>query len=355
MFASLPFKYIFILVVGFGTFFSLSSRHWLGIWAGLEINLIGFLPILVYQKRMLERESAVKYFVVQALGSRFLIFGRLLTFRLSLSWEIIIDNLRSALIRSTLLSTGLILKIGVFPFHFWFPRVIAGLGWFSCLLLSTWQKFAPIFLIITLVTSTTTALIIFLICIIGAGSRLAGGLGGLNQTQVRALLAYSSIGHIGWIIFGLCSRESSIKIYFRIYILISVCLFISLWILDSGSLKLLGSLSKSSWTGTFRFLFILLSLGGLPPLLGFISKWIIMSSSITISSWGFLFLLVLGSLISLFYYLRLFFSEILSLKGERLRPTYRLRNLGNMYINVIVLVNSLGGLILLFSLPARFL
>ena len=57
MFATLPFKYLFILVIIFGTFFSLSSRHWLGAWAGLEINLIGFLPILVYQKSILERES----------------------------------------------------------------------------------------------------------------------------------------------------------------------------------------------------------------------------------------------------------------------------------------------------------
>ena len=85
MFSRLPFGYIFLSVIGVGTLLSVSSVHWLRIWAGLEVNLIGFLPLLVYQKRVSERESAVKYFVVQALGSSLLILGRLAIFRMSFS------------------------------------------------------------------------------------------------------------------------------------------------------------------------------------------------------------------------------------------------------------------------------
>ena len=90
------------------------------------------------------------------------------------------------------------------------------------------------------------SLIALVVSLLGAGSRLAGGFGGLNQTQVRALLAYSSIGHIGWIIFGLSSRESTIKVYFVIYIFISVCIFMSLWASDSRNLKNLGALGSLS-------------------------------------------------------------------------------------------------------------
>ena len=354
MFSGLPFRYIFILVVGFGSLFSLSSRHWLGVWAGLEINLIGFLPILVYQKRALERESAVKYFVIQALGSRLLMFGSLFSYGLSLSWESLTRALISAPSGALLLSFGLLLKIGIFPFHFWFPRVIAGLSWFSCLLLATWQKLAPVFLVVALMEAKSLSFLALLVCLLGAGSRLAGGFGGLNQTQVRALLAYSSIGHIGWILFGLSSSERTIKIYFMIYVAISICVFLSLWASDSGNLKNLRALRNSNWGGPFTFILILLSLGGLPPLLGFISKWIVITAGSSTSSWGLLFLLVLGSLISLFYYLRLFFSEVLSLKGETISFKGLTELKGRSYINLIVLINILGGLFLLLALPERF-
>ena len=354
MFRSLPFKYIFMRVIVFGTLFSLSSRHWLGIWAGLEINLIGFLPVLVYQKRILERESAVKYFVIQALGSRFLMFGRLINFDLSLSWENVMATPLFSVRNLFLLGAGLMLKIGVFPFHFWFPSVMVGLGWFSCFILATWQKVAPIFLIIALTRSMSRVLLIFTICILGAGSRIVGGLGGLNQTQIRALIAYSSIGHIGWILFGLCSRERAVKIYFFIYVRISFCIFISLWALDATNIKILGSLSNRESLGAFSFLFILLSLGGLPPLLGFISKWIIILTSVATPSRGILLLLILGSLIRLFYYLRLFFSEILSLKRDTFSTKYILKVGNHFYINTIILVNVLGGLVFLFVLPTSF-
>ena len=145
MFSSLPFNYIFFIVAIFGTLFSVSSSHWLGIWAGLEINLIGVLPLLVYQKRMSKRESAVKYFVIQALGSILLLFGSLGTYRLSFSWENLNFMTEWSFLRLMIIRVGLGLKMGVFPFHFWFPRVIAGLPWLSCLLLAIWQKVAPLF------------------------------------------------------------------------------------------------------------------------------------------------------------------------------------------------------------------
>lgn len=344
MYRSLPFKYIFISVVIFGTALSVSSTHWLRVWAGLEINLIGFLPVLVYQKRILERESAVKYFVIQALGSRFLMFGRLISFNLRLSWESL--TIRTSRLRCLLiLLIGLILKIGVFPFHFWFPGVIRGLRWFSCLLLGTWQKVAPIFLILALTRSLSRILLVFLICVLAAGSRLVGGAGGLNQTQIRSLIAYSSIGHIGWVLFGLRSRENRIKLYFSIYVIISICLFFSLWMLDAFSIKILGSLSNRAHLGAIRLLIILLSLGGLPPLLGFISKWAVISTTTVTRTAGLLLALILGSLIRLFYYLSLFFSEVLVLKSGTFSFKYLLRGVNHNYINAIVLGNVLGGLV----------
>nr|BAJ09654.1 NADH dehydrogenase subunit 2 [Cerithidea djadjariensis] len=346
---------MFLIVMVFGTMFSLSSPHWLGIWAGLEINLIGFLPILVYQKSVLESESAVKYFIIQALGSSFLIFGSLFGYSLTLSWESLGFMFASGFLGSVFLSLGLLLKMGVFPFHFWFPGVMAGLSWLSCLLLATWQKIAPAFLMLAVLDASLLYSVFLFFCLLGAGSSIIGGIGGLNQTQIRALLAYSSIGHMGWILFASCYGESGMKVYFSIYIIISVCVFSSLWILDSGNLIDVGSTGKSDSKASFSFMTMLLSLGGLPPLLGFISKWTVISSAMTASPWGILFFLVLGSLMSLFYYLSLFFSEVLSLK-IKLLSSFMLDSWEmSSYITLAFLINVLGGALLVLFLPSMFL
>nr|AWH98429.1 NADH dehydrogenase subunit 2 [Conus spurius] len=310
MFSSLPFGLMFFFVMGFGTLLSLSSVHWLGIWAGLEMNLIGFLPMLIYQKKISESESAVKYFIIQALGSSLLIFGSLLGFSTSFSWDSISEGTGGILGLCTLVS-GLSVKLGVFPFHYWVPSVMAGLSWVSCMLLATWQKLAPLFLLLSLCELSEVSSVLMLFCIMSAGSALVGGIGGLNQTQIRALLAYSSIGHLGWMVFAMLHSEWCMKLYLLIYLGITSMLFLSLWLKDSSAMKDVSSL-KHFKVYHLVIMLLLLSLSGLPPLLGFVSKWLV----VFISSAGpFLFIvffLILGSLMSLFYYLSLFFSFFLN-------------------------------------------
>ena len=215
-------------------------------------------------------------------------------------------------LRFMIIRAGLRLKIGVFPFHFWFPRVMAGLPWLSCLLLATWQKIAPLFLIISLFEASFISWLLLTFCLIVSGSRLLGGVGGINQTQVWALLAYSSIGHLGWIIYAGLHRSWAIAFYFGAYVLIPLCLFLALWLRDLSYSKTLAKVSFFSYP-VFLVVVILLSLGGLPPLLGFISKWLVISvgtpSSLSIF---FIYLLILGSLIRLFYYQSLFFPLFLN-------------------------------------------
>nr|APH08690.1 NADH dehydrogenase subunit 2 [Profundiconus teramachii] len=346
MFSSLPFVYMFLCVMGAGTLLSVSSLHWLGIWAGLEINLIGFLPMLVYQKSVSESESAVKYFVIQALGSSLLIFGSLTIFSLSFSWDLFssfgLHNLGFCV-----LVGGLCIKLGLFPFHYWLPSVMAGLPWVSCLLLATWQKLAPLFLLLCLFELSSSYSMISMLCLSSMGSAMIGGLGGMNQTQIRALLAYSSIGHLGWMTFSVMHGEWLLKSYLWIYVLISLSLFMALWLSDPGSMKNINNL-KNSNTWQFSIMLLLLSLGGLPPLFGFISKWLVIMVG-TSGSWLFvILLLIIGSLMSLFYYLSLFFSLFLylskknGLKFESLVPS-------NNFALLIVILNMIGGVGILLS------
>uniref|UniRef100_A0AB39IYA3 NADH-ubiquinone oxidoreductase chain 2 n=1 Tax=Tutufa sp. TaxID=3160660 RepID=A0AB39IYA3_9CAEN len=346
MFSSLPFGYMFLVVMGVGTLFSISSLHWLGIWAGLEINLIGFLPLLVYQKGSMESESAVKYFVVQAIGSSFLIFGSLLVYNMSFTWETLNNEYLMGVMGFIMMMSGLCIKLGLFPFHFWLPSVMAGLPWVTCLLLATWQKLAPVFLMSSLLEVSNSYWLLVLLCFMSSGSSLVGGFGGMNQTQIRALLAYSSIGHLGWILFALVHGEWVMKIYLSIYILVSLCMFMSLWFSELGTMKNLNNLKSSSFM-QIGVMLMLLSLGGLPPLLGFISKWLVISISVMGSYYLFLSMLILGSLMSLFYYLSLFFSVNLSSS-----KSYNIVDLKANYSStllMIILLNVLGGMFILLS------
>nr|AXF46301.1 NADH dehydrogenase subunit 2 [Penion chathamensis] len=334
---------MFLSVMGIGTLLSVSSIHWLSIWAGLEINLIGFLPMLVYQKSVSESQSAVKYFIIQALGSSFLIFGSLMVFNMSFTWDMSTKMSNPSVLGFMMLVGGLCAKLGLFPFHYWLPGVMAGLPWVSCLLLATWQKFAPLFLITCLLELNQSYMMAFIFCIISAGSALMGGLGGMNQTQVRALLAYSSIGHLGWMTFAILHSEWTMKMYLGIYVLISISLFMSLWYSDSGSMKNINNL-KGSGSVQLTIMLLLLSLGGLPPLLGFISKWLVIVAGSSGPWTPVVFLLILGSLMSLFYYLSLFFSVFLSSLKK-----YGLSSSGtdNSIVVTINTLNAVSGILIL--------
>nr|UBI44068.1 NADH dehydrogenase subunit 2 [Paratectonatica tigrina] len=347
MFSNLPFGFLFIFTMVFGTLFSISSSHWLGIWAGLEINLVGFLPILVYQKSMSESESAVKYFIIQALGSSLLMFGSLSSYSIFFSWENL-SNMEFSLMSLFVISSGLIMKMGMFPFHYWLPSVMAGLPWISCMLLATWQKIAPILLINSLFELNLMYYFMLIICLLGASSSLVGGIGGMNQTQIRAILAYSSIGHLGWMVYALSQSVWSMKVYFFIYILISLCIFVNLWFMNLEVMKNLNMLMNFNMYSSMMIMVMLMSLGGLPPLLGFVSKWVVIMSSMSNIFWSFLLMLILGSVMSLFYYLSLYFCIFLG-SSKKFYLNIMLKEKSNFIMMLGLLLNLSGGILLLFS------
>lgn len=298
----------------FGTLLTISSSHWLGIWAGLEINLLGFIPLLMFQNISAEAESGVKYFIFQAVGSSFLLMGSMVKFNLTNTWEL--DGTERQ-IRIILIVLGLILKLGVFPFHYWVPPVIINLSWFSCTLLTTWQKVGPLFILSTFMQTNAHFKIFFYIFLFARLSSLISGIGGINQSKLRAIIAYSSIGHMGWLIFALTNGNSLTGFYFVVYVSISLSLFILFWIVELIDLSV--SL-RDSWPTSkllkILIIIFLLSLGGIPPFLGFASKAIVIIHTIGLTNYLLVGPLILGSLLSLFYYLSLLFSILLSASSK---------------------------------------
>nr|YP_010952642.1 NADH dehydrogenase subunit 2 [Acanthopleura vaillantii]WMQ53049.1 NADH dehydrogenase subunit 2 [Acanthopleura vaillantii] len=298
-----PFVTMFLFIMIFSSILSLSSSHWFGAWLGLEVNLMSFVPMMVQKGSMEEVESATKYFLVQAVASASLLLLASIIFWEEGNWSM----MTSGIFSSSLLMMTLFLKMGVAPFHFWLPSVISGLSWTSNSLLMTWQKVAPLFFICFFFYVSSSQ-----IMALAAMSSLFGGIGGLNQVSIRGLLAYSSILHNGWMISATLVSSELTFIYLLLYCLIlfsGLALFLTQEIKSNKqflSVFLWNSFSRNYLSMTF------LSLGGMPPLLGFFSKWLIISKLITMKILFLPFILILGSMISLYYYLVLSFSIILS-------------------------------------------
>lgn len=215
----------------------------------------------------------------------------------------ILININNNYSRIIILS-ALLLKRGTAPFHFWFPNVIEGLSWINSLILITWQKIAPLILISYLNIKS-----IILTCAII--SVIVGSLGGLNQTSLRKLISFSSINHLGWILSAIYTRESLWIIYFLFYSFLSFCLIFIFNNFKLYHINQLFSLFFKSKILKFSIILNLLSLGGLPPFLGFLPKWLVIQSTIINNQLFLITVLTVITLITLYFYLRLSYSAFM--------------------------------------------
>lgn len=277
---------------------------------GLEINLVSFIPLIMSSQYIIETEGALKYFLVQAFGSGIILFGifsSILRCYISVYSDFFIY----------MVMLRLIVKLGIVPFHFWLPHVMGSCSWVRCILLSVVQKIAPIFLIFSLIQGYN-----YLLGFMAGLGSLIGGLGGLNQSQIRFILAYSSIGHISWIIISSIFSYSVFLLYFVFYRLINVLIMV---VINFYNLNIL-SIFRFKNMSVFYFLglgFVFMSLAGLPPFLGFYPKIIVINLGIYNVSFLIMFMLIFGSLINIFYYLNIFFNLFLNSYFREDRMVYK--------------------------------
>lgn len=289
-----------------GTLITLFSTHWLLIWVGLEISILAIIPILINKANPRSTEAASKYFLVQATASIILIIASIINFINTGQWTLT-SSYNS--ISSLIFTIALSIKIGLAPFHLWVPEVTQGISLISGLILLTWQKIAPISIITQISPSINPTLII----IIAILSIILGGWGGLNQTQLRKIIAYSSIAHIGWIIAIITFNPNLTLLNLIIYILLTFNIFILFnYNKTTTTLSLSNTWNKSPLL-TSTILIVLISLGGLPPLTGFIPKWIIIKELVSNNNIILPTLIAITALLNLFFYIRLIYSTSLTL------------------------------------------
>nr|YP_008592390.1 NADH dehydrogenase subunit 2 [Pleuronichthys cornutus]AFC77819.1 NADH dehydrogenase subunit 2 [Pleuronichthys cornutus] len=291
--------------LGLGTTLTFASSHWLLAWMGLEINTLAILPLMARHYHPRAVEATTKYFLTQAAAAATLLFATMTNAWLTGQWDI---QQMTHPLPTTMIIVALALKIGLAPVHSWLPEVLQGLDLTTGLILSTWQKLAPFALLMQIQTTNPTPLIIM-----GLLSTLVGGWGGLNQTQLRKILAYSSIAHLGWMVLILQFSPTLTLLTLLAYILMTLSMFLIFKMNKATTINALAISWSKTPALTALTPLILLSLGGLPPLTGFMPKWLILQEFTKQDLPLLATLAALTALLSLYFYLRLSYAMTLTM------------------------------------------
>nr|UZP16833.1 NADH dehydrogenase subunit 2 [Artemia tibetiana] len=263
------------LCLFFSYILMVSAHSWLGLWISMEMNSLSFIPIMIEESK----ENSLKYFLVQSVAS--VIF---LASTLNQSF-------------SFLIPFALLIKIGAAPFHMWLVSISKSTSWKILALLMTFQKIGPLLgLIMTQFTSSFFILV----------SAIIGGLGGISQSNLRLIMAFSSISHLSWLMINTTSFFL-VSTYYVTYLII---LYLVVALLQQKGLFSLTQMSDStSLTYKISISFGLLSLAGLPPFLGFFIKW--MSLEMNILPPFIILALVSSSCLSVYFYFKIAMSSLL--------------------------------------------
>nr|AMM04559.1 NADH dehydrogenase subunit 2 [Nilssonia formosa] len=319
-----------------GPMITITSNHWITAWLGLEINMLAIIPLIAKQHHPRAIEASIKYFLIQASASSLLLFAII-----NNTWNLGQFNITQLnnTMSSTIMTTALAMKLGLAPFHYWLPEILQGTTTMMTLILTTWQKLAPLALMVMINQSLNTPLLTTLSLL----SMLMGGWGGLNQTQLRKIMAFSSIAHLGWMIMILTMSTKLMLLTFYTYIILTTTMLLTIKLLETNKM----STAMTSWTKSptlnTMMLLNLMSLAGLPPLTGFMPKWLILQeltkNHMTIVATTAAML----SLLSLFFYLRITYYSTITLSPNTTNYSQQWRHKNNQkpYLPLMIVMSSL--------------
>nr|WRY72448.1 NADH dehydrogenase subunit 2 [Warodia biguttata] len=280
-------KLLFLTTMCMGIIMSVSSNNWIMIWCGLEISLVSMTPLMI-NKSVNSSESMMKYFIMQSISSSMLMLG-LMTMIMSGDYNY-----------GYMVTTALMIKMGVAPFHNWVLTVLEGLECIMIIIMLTINKIAPITLMSYL--NSTFNMIILL-------TAMTGALLGLNQSSMKKIIGYSSIFNMAFILAVI--KYSSMWFYYLI--IYSVLISYLLIYMNQYKISFINQMAFSEKMENKISLWMnMLSMGGMPPLIGFSIKYMVMVYMITNKMNFLMTFMVMASLLVMFYYLRMSFMALMS-------------------------------------------
>ena len=315
---------ILILSSVLGMMIMISSNDLIVFYMGLELQSLALYVLATFNRDQLKSsEAGLKYFVLSALSSGLLLYGCSLIYGFtgSTNFNIIASQLNSNEYALTFgivfILVGLAFKISAVPFHMWAPDVYEGSPTSVTLFFTMVPKIAALTVFIRFLYVPFLNLIDqwqMIIIFLSIASMLLGAVAAIGQTNLKRLVAYSSIGHVGYALAGLATGSNdgiqSSVIYITIYIIMNLGLFSCLLMLKRNNeyyedIEDLSGLSKNHPLLSLSFLIILFSLAGIPPLAGFFAKFYIFKSVLEQSMYFLAIVGLLSTVVAAFYYLRI--------------------------------------------------
>ena len=361
------FEYpIIILLSILGMFFMVSSNDIILFYLGLELQSLS-LYILASMDRdnLKSSESGIKYFVLSALSSGLLLYGcsLLYGFTGSTNFDLIADQLNKdntgAVFAMVFILVGLAFKVSAVPFHMWTPDVYEGAPTAITSYFAVVPKvagFAVLIKFMLIPFSNILAEWQTIIIFMSIASMILGSVAAIGQKNIKRLLAYSSIGHIGYALAGVATGvvsgyESSI-IYIAIYVIMNIGAFSCLYLLKKDgeykeNISDLSGISKKHPILAISFLLILFSLAGIPPLGGFFAKFYVFTAVLEQQMYALAIIGLLTTVISAFYYLKIIKTIYFDDSLITFDPTK------NIFAKVSILI-SCGIITTFFLYPAIF-
>lgn len=316
--------YLVLLLATLGAMVLSASCHFASFFIGLEILSVSLYALVAYTRSQWRSiEAGVKYLILSGTSDAFLLFGMALIYSqtgelrfVGIAQSVLLGNAAIVTMGSCLLATGIGFKLSLVPFHLWTPDVYQGAPAPVTGFLATVSKvavFAVLFRYYLLIDLNAHAGLQTVLAILAAVSMIAGNLLALLQTNVKRILAYSSIAHMGYVLVALLAGRvlglQAAAYYLVAYSITTIGAFGAITVLSTGGRDLDGleDYSGLGWTRPWVggvLAAMLLSLAGIPLTAGFIGKFYVLTAGVGSSLWWLALILVITSVIGLYYYLR---------------------------------------------------
>nr|AXR86025.1 NADH dehydrogenase subunit 2 [Gonatocerus sp. ZCS-2018] len=332
MYLNFYMNILFIPMIFITTMMIFSSNSWFSMWMIMEINMLSFIFILVFDK-FYENYNSMIYMLIQSFNSYIFLFG---------SMNIYFLNLNLINLFYLFMNLSLLTKLGMSPFFFWYPKIMKNMNWINFMILSTIQKIIPLYimnLLMKLLNNFMIKLNLFNCLIFMFTINLIA----LNNINLRLMMCFSSMMHLNWILMLMYIDENMLIFYLNMYYLI---IYVIIKILNNFNLNSLNDLFMMKFLKKeiyYMFMILFISLMSLPPMISFILKWMFFKEMLTVFNFYFLLINILMSLTFMMIYMRMLMPMIL-MNNMIMKINFKL------YLSIINMKIYYYYLLLLFNL-----
>nr|WDY84615.1 NADH dehydrogenase subunit 2 [Macrodiprion sp. 2 GYN-2022c] len=315
-------KYFYLMLM-FGMMIVINSSSWIGAWLGMEMNLMSFIPLLINKMSLSKNSgSSMAYYIIQVGASSMMLMSISM-----MKMNYISINMNLFLI---IIQISLILKLGASPFHWWMVKIMNSMSWVNCFLIMTFQKVAPLFMLV----NTNISIFIYFSMLL---SGMIGSFMGVNQTSLKLIMGYSSINHLSWLFMSMMIDMDILLMYLLIYFLnnLIICMFFDYFNLNY--LNQIYNFNNMNFYLKIMMMMMFLSMAGIPPMFGFLPKFFVFILMIKNKFFIECFMFIIFTLIVLFYYINLIIPSLLYSKYNfKLNLSFLMFN---FYLMMIILFN----------------